>query len=166
MTPARKLTLVLVVLIVAVFALATPPALRDALERGQFYLFTSLFFADLAPRIAGPGAFRFVVQPLVATFLGTRDGVRDARAGREPYLRTLLLRRSERRALLRSALLSISNLILIAILLDAIFQWVIFRRVYPAAALLIGPLLICVPYSVARSLANRGAKIGGTAAPR
>ena len=45
-----------------------------------------------------------------------------------------------------------------AILLDSIFQWVLFDVVQPLAALVIGPVLICAPYTLARALANRGAR--------
>jgi hypothetical protein len=45
-----------------------------------------VFFAHLLARLSGPGAFRFVLQPLVAVLLGIRDGRADAKAGRPPYL--------------------------------------------------------------------------------
>ena len=46
-------------------------------------------------------------------------------------------------------------LLAVAILLDIISQALIFHEVRPGAALVVGPILISVPYSLARELANR-----------
>ena len=50
------------------------------------------------------------------------------------------------------------NLILMGILMDAVFQWIIFGTSHPGAALVLGPVLILVPYSIARALTNRLAR--------
>ena len=52
----------------------------------------------------------------------------------------------------------IQNLVMIAILLDMISQYLIFREVRPGAALMVGPVLIAIPYSVSRGLSNRIAR--------
>ena len=93
----RKLTILLAALIVAIFALAAPRALRDALARGDFYVFSTLFFSDLAPRLSGAGRLRFLIQPAIAILLGVRDGRGDARAGRAPYLWSLVFEQKDRR---------------------------------------------------------------------
>jgi hypothetical protein len=98
-----------------------------------------------------------VLQPLVAIALGIRSGVADARQGRPPYLWGLATDRQGRRALARDGLATVANLLLMGILLDAVFQWVILGASYPGAALVVGPVLITVPYSVARALSNRTA---------
>jgi hypothetical protein len=134
-----------------------PGALRDAFDRGGFYLFSHAFLDDLPKRLTGPGRFRFVLQPLVAIALGIRSGVADARQGRPPYLWGLATDRQGRRALARDGLATVANLLLMGILLDAVFQWVILGASYPGAALVVGPVLITVPYSVARALSNRTA---------
>jgi hypothetical protein len=53
----------------------------------------------------------------------------------------------------------VANLVLVGILLDAIFQWVILGVSHPGAALLVGPVLIGGPYAMARALANRVARL-------
>ncbi len=157
----RRLTLVLLALTAVVFVLAAPMALRQALEHGQFYVFTAGFLADIPKRLAGPGRFRFVLQPALATFLGIRDGRADALAGRRPYLLALLSTTGDRRELAKSALSATANLLLMGILLDAVFQWVILGMSYPGAALVVGPVLIATPYALARALANRAARALG-----
>ena len=41
------------------------------------------------------------------------------------------------------------------IVLDAVAQLLIYGQVPPGAALVIGPVLICIPYAVTRALTNR-----------
>ena len=74
-------------------------------------------------RLTGPGRFRLLLQPLVATFLGIRSGVADARAGRPPYLSGVLFHRDLRGELARTGFETVVNLLLMGILLDAVFQW-------------------------------------------
>ena len=160
--PARagRLTLVLAGLTLLVLVLSLPGALRDAFDRGGFYLFSRAFLEDLPKRLAGPGRFRFVLQPLMATLLGIRSGMADARAGRPPYLLGLVTDRQRRGELARDGLASVANLLLMGVLLDSIFQWVILGSSYPGAALVVGPVLIAAPYTLARALSNRVARLG------
>lgn len=151
----RRLTLVLAVLTVLALALSVPGSLSEAWERGGFYVFSREFFADLPRRLTGPGRFRFLLQPALAAALGIGAGRADAREGRPPYLYALLLGRHGRRELVREALRSIAHLMLAGVLVDSVCQWLILGASYPGAALVVGPVLIAFPYSVARALANR-----------
>jgi hypothetical protein len=151
----RRLTLVLAVLTVLALALSVPSSLREAWERGGFYLFSREFFADLPRRLTGPGRFRFLLQPAFAIAIGIGAGRADARAGRPPYLYALLTRAEGRRELVRDAFRSIAHLLLAGVLVDSVCQWLILGASYPGAALVVGPVLIALPYSVARALANR-----------
>ena len=150
-----RLTLVLATLTVLVLALSVPGSLRDAWARGGFYIFSREFLEDLPKRLSGPGRFRFLLQPMMAILLGVAAGRSDARAGRPPYLWGLVFGGQGRGRLLRSALADVVNLLLVGILLDSVCQWLILGASYPGAALLVGPVLIAVPYAVARALANR-----------
>jgi hypothetical protein len=151
----ERLTLVLAVLTAAVLALSVPGSLRDAWERGGFYLFSREFLLDLPKRLYGPGRFRFVLQPAVAVALGIAAGRADARAGRAPYLYALVLGSEDRGGLVRSAYRDVANMLLAGILVDSVCQWLILGASYPGAALLAGPVLIAAPYALARALANR-----------
>jgi hypothetical protein len=150
-------TISTVVTVVAVLILvaAIPSAVRDTFETGRVYLFSAQFLEELPQRLTGPGRFRFVLQPLVAIFLGWRSGLSDARAGRPPFLYGLLSRGANRNALLHSGLAAIRDLVAVAIILDAVSQLLIYRQVHPGAAVILGPVLITVPYVVARALTNR-----------
>jgi hypothetical protein len=151
----RHVTVILASLTLLVLALSLPGSLRDAFDRGGLYLFSRAFLEDLPKRLAGPGRFRFVIQPVLAMVLGIRGGLADARTGRPPYLYGLLMHRGLRRQLVRSGFESVANLVLMGILLDAVCQWLILGASYPGAALVVGPVLIGVPYAIARALSNR-----------
>jgi hypothetical protein len=152
----QRLTIVLAVLTVLVLAFSIPGSLRAALDRGNFYVLSSEFLVDLPKRLFGPGRFRFLLQPAIATVLGVLAGRADTRAGRVPYLWALALGSDRpRRELVREAFRSIVNLLLMGILLDSVCQWLILGASYPGAALVVGPVLIAGPYGVARALANR-----------
>jgi hypothetical protein len=157
----RRETLVAVVATLAIAA-ALVPAIVDTIETGRVYLFSRQFLEELPRRFTGPGRLRFLLQPTVAILLGVRGGLADARAGNPPYLFGLLFARGRRRELLRSGAAAIRNLLAAGIILDLVFQLVLFRSVHPGAALLVGPILICAPYALSRALTNRVARhLGG-----
>jgi hypothetical protein len=154
----KRSTVILAGLTLLVLLGSVPGALRDAYERGGFYLFSQAFLEDLPKRLTGPGRFRFVLQPLVATLFGIRSGVADARAGRPPYLLGLVTDGAHRRELMRDGLSTVANLLLMGILLDSVFQWMILGQSYPGPALIVGPVLITAPYAIARALSNRATR--------
>lgn len=145
---------VLTCLTIAILLSALPGAIRRLIETGNPYLFTRGFFEDMVARLSGAGRFRFVLQPSVALLIGARDGLKDARKGLPPFLLALTSCGVCRYDLLRSAFTSVRDLISIAVILDVISQYIILGRVHPAAALLLGPVLIAIPYAVSRALAN------------
>lgn len=144
----------------AVLVASAPGALRDAWERGGIYLFSWEFVEDLPRRLTGPGRMRFVFQPLVAMLIGVRAGLGDARAGRPPYLLAVIAHPQHRRQVLAETARGLANIVLVGILLDAISQWLILGVAHPGAALVVGPVLIALPYAIARAVSNRIARPG------
>src|SRR5437773_579372 len=162
----RRSTLVLAGITLVVLVLSVPGALREALERGEIYLFSRAFLEDIPRRLTGPGRFRFILQPLTAIVLGIRSGLADARAGRPPYLYGVLFHPDLRRQLMTSTLESVANLLLLGILLDAVAQWLILGVSHAGAALVVGPALIVTPYTVARARESRRAAAHEARGPR
>lgn len=159
---SRRTTWVLAACTLAVLVAAVPGALRDAQERGGIYLFSWAFFADLPRRLTGPGRLRFVFQPLVAILIGIRSGIGDARKGRPPFLLALLAHPGHRREMLAEVGPALANIVLFGILLDTISQWLILGVAHPFAALIVGPVLIGLPYAIARALANRAVRVANS----
>jgi hypothetical protein len=146
---------VLTALTVAVLLATLPGTIERLVRTGDPYLLSKQFFQDLLARLSGAGRLRFIFQPAVAIFIGLRDGIKDSRVGRPPFLLALVSRPEHRAHFLRSALASVRDLVAVAIILDVISQFFIFQKVHPGGALVLGPVLIAVPYSIARALGNR-----------
>ena len=49
---------------------------------------------------------------------------------------------------------AIGHVLAVGILLDAVAQLLIYKQIHPGAALVIGPILVCVPYAMARGLTS------------
>ena len=146
---------ILAAIVIAILLATLPGAIQRIIQTGDFYLLTRRFFDDMLARLTGPGRLRFIVQPTVAILLGARDSAKDARAGVPPFLRVLATGGHSCRESLKSAFLSTRDLIFVAILLDLIAQFLIFHVIHPGAALLLGPVLIAIPYAVSRAWASR-----------
>jgi hypothetical protein len=149
---------IVAVLALVVIAAAIPFAIADTIEKRRVYLFSSQFLEELPQRFSGTGRFRFILQPLLAILLGVRGGIADVKAGNPPYLFGLFFTSGQRRNLLRNAGEAIGILLALGIILDVVFQLILYREVHPGAALLIGPILICTPYAISRALTNRSVR--------
>jgi hypothetical protein len=107
---------------------------------------------DLVSRLDGPLHFRLIVQPLVAVFFAIRDGRRDAREGRAPF--RLFTRPEQRREVLLSSWKSLGKVFIIAVILDAVYQFLELRWFYPGEALLVALILAVLPYFLLRGTVN------------
>ena len=113
------------------------------------------FWHDLVERPDGPMRFRFLLQPLMATIVATRDGLKDARSGRSPYLATVLVNPQERVGRLREGLNATARIIALGLIMDVIYQAVVFETFYPDQALVVALVLAFVPYLIIRGVIAR-----------
>lgn len=145
-----------ILLIVTVFLLAAalPSVVREIMT-GNIYLFSKQCWNDVLSRFVGPGRFRFLFQPAVAMILGIIGGKRDATAGRPPYLWSIIHREADWKEAMQAGFDTISTMLILGILADIVFQYILFRIVHIAPALILGPILITVPYASARGISNR-----------
>ncbi|HTI83012.1 MAG TPA: hypothetical protein VL614_21380 [Acetobacteraceae bacterium] len=113
---------------------------------------------DLVERPEGPLSFRFILQPLMAVVSAILDGLRDARTIRSPFFRALIFEPQHRMARLVEALNAIARIILLGLVMDIIYQVIVFKRFYPVEAVIVALLLAVVPYVVLRGLITRAAR--------
>jgi len=113
------------------------------------------FWHDLVERPDGPMRFRFLLQPLMATIVATRDGLKDARSGRQPYLAAVLGNSQERIGRLREGLDATARIIALGLVMDVIYQAVVFETFYPDQALVVALVLAFVPYLIIRGVIAR-----------
>ena len=116
------------------------------------------FWEQLIAQPSGPLAFRLILQPIMATILAIIDGLKDARSGRPPFLRTMLSDPSQRGAYLREGLKRVSRVIVFAFVMDAIYQYLVLHRFYPVEALVTVFVLAVLPYLLIRGPIERIAR--------
>lgn len=115
----------------------------------------SRIFENLAGRVSGPMKFRLVMQPLMAIIFAILDGRKDALEGRAPYFWALFTSPGRRRDMLRSGWKSVGKIFVIALVLDAVYQYIELTWFYPGEAMVVAFILAIVPYVLLRGPANR-----------
>ena len=103
--------------------------------------------------LARPGwslTFRFLLQPTMSVAVAVRDGVKDARTGRPPFLWSALTNSEASGGWLREAIAATGKIFLLAVALDAADQYVTLRTFHPIEALIIAVILAVIPYILLR----------------
>jgi hypothetical protein len=113
---------------------------------------------QLVARITGPMKFRLVLQPAMAIFFAVRGGLKDAREGKPAYFWGLFTDPAERKAALKDGWKSVGKVFILAILLDAIYQFIVLRMFYPGEAVVVAIILAIIPYLLVRGPVNRVAR--------
>ena len=120
------------------------------------------FFArvgeQLVARVTGPMKFRLVLQPAMAIVFAVRGGLKDAREGQPAYFWGLFTDPAERKAALKDGWKSVGKVFILAIVLDAIYQFIALRWFYPGEAVVVAIILAIVPYLLVRGPVNRVAR--------
>ena len=98
-------------------------------------------FENLANRVSRPMKFRLILQPLMAAILLSRSGLKDAWEGRPAYFWALFIKSAHRRDMLRDGWKWVGKVFVIAVILDLVYQLIVFRWFYPGEALLVAVIL-------------------------
>ena len=113
---------------------------------------------QLIERPSGPMSFRFILQPCMAAIAAIHDARKDARRDQAPYLWTILHSPEQRVARLNEAANATARIFLLGLIMDAIYQILVFDRFFPVEAVVIALILAFLPYVVVRGLALRIAR--------
>jgi hypothetical protein len=113
------------------------------------------FWDGIARELGGKGQLRMIVQPAMAVFFGVRLGLADAREHQAPFVIRLFRTAPGGTSFIRQALSDVIVPFCIAVIIDSILQYTTLGRVRPLAALIVGALLVWLPYAAARGLTNR-----------
>jgi hypothetical protein len=118
----------------------------------------SRMYGQILGRGTGPLNFRLVVMPIVVSVLAVRAHLRDVREGRPTELWAFLKNPAERRRLFRSGLRDFGKVFIVAVVLDTMYQLLVFGWVYPAEVLFIAVMCAVVPYFLVRGPVTRVAR--------
>jgi hypothetical protein len=113
------------------------------------------FWQGIVEVASGRGQLRLILQPLVAMVVGIRVGITDAKLHHEPFLKRLTFTKGNRAALAKEAARTVLVPFCLAVVFDGILQYLSLGYVRPMAALVMGVMLIWIPFSLARSITNR-----------
>ena len=113
------------------------------------------FFENMVGRVHGPMKFRMILQPTMAIIFAIRDGRKDGREGRPPYFWALFTEPGHRLELLRNGWKSFGKIFCLALVLDAVYQYITVRWFYAGEAVVTALILAVIPYVLLRGPANR-----------
>ncbi|WP_206606684.1 hypothetical protein [Steroidobacter cummioxidans] len=94
----------------------------------------------------------------MAAIAAIRAGIIDARTGRSPYFLALWTEPDERARRMHEGLAATARIFLLGLVMDAIYQFVEYRKFYPAEALVVSVVLAVVPYFLIRGPVARIAR--------
>jgi hypothetical protein len=110
---------------------------------------------QISDRVSGPMKFRIVLQPLMATFLAIRSGLRDAKSGAKPYFWSLISTPGRRTEMIKEGWKSIARLFFLAMILDTVYQIFVEHSFHLRAALVVAIVLAILPYLILRGIVTR-----------
>jgi len=119
------------------------------------------FWDSIVRDVTGRGMFggafqlRLILQPLAAVILGVRLGIRDAKRGELPFFMALVHCETGRGAMLAKAARDALLPLIVAFVIDSILQRLINGHVRPLVAVIVGGLLVFLPFLIVRALTNR-----------
>jgi hypothetical protein len=118
----------------------------------------TLLADNLHDRVSGPMKFRIVLQPIMATLLAIRSGLKDAKSGAPPYFWSLLFTPGHRMEMIKDGWKSVGRLFFLAVALDLIYQAIVQSSIRPRAAIFVAIVLAIVPYLLLRGIITRIAR--------
>lgn len=113
---------------------------------------------QLFGRVTGPLSFRLILQPLVSITLAVRAGLKDARENKPAFLWEFVRTPGKRRQLLHSSWKDIGRVIIVAFVIDSVYQTVVLKFFYLLQAVIVTFLLAVVPYILFRGPVTRLSK--------
>ena len=120
--------------------------------------FINNFLSNVGIRHEGPMSFRLYLQPAMSLIYAVIAGVRDAKAGRQPFLiNGLILGKTNRsrKELLKELWKDVGKVFILAAIMEIIFEIIEFKTVHPFEVLKVSFWLAIVPYLLFRGTVAR-----------
>ena len=99
-----------------------------------------------------------MLQPVVVAIAAIHDGIKDARIGRSLYFWTIFYDPQSALSGCDEALNATARIILLGVVMDVIYQFIVLTTFYPVEALIVALLFAFVPYLLIRGPAARIAR--------
>jgi hypothetical protein len=92
---------------------------------------------------------------LAAAIIACRAGFRDARTRRPAYGWAILTNPVDRHELLREGWRELARVFIVAVLVDLIYEVIVFHQIYLVQSFIVAGLLALLPYPLIRGSVNR-----------
>ncbi len=142
----------------AIVALMALFALGGILWYGMAPQQLARVWQNLVERPDGPMLFRYFLQPTMVTIAAVLSGIKDARLGRTPFLQTVINNPAERAGRLDEAIVDTSRVMLLGLVMDSIYQFLVFDTFHPGEAVIVTLMLAFLPYVLLRGPVARVAR--------
>jgi hypothetical protein len=116
------------------------------------------FWENLVGRVGGPMTFRLILQPIMAAIFAVRSGLKDAKEGKPAYFWALFTDSVHRGDMLRDGWKAVGKVFIFAIIIDLVYQLIVFRWFYPGETFWVAVALAFIPYLAIRGPVNRIAR--------
>ena len=116
-------------------------------------------YDQMVGRFYGPMHLRLIVMPCVVTVIAIQAGWRDARKRKPPYLSSVIGDPAIRRAQIRAAWPALKRIVLMAFVLDFVYQIYVFRAYYVFQTVLLTLVVVILPYILVRGTTTRVARV-------
>ena len=113
------------------------------------------FWQEILERPSGPLAFRFILQPAMASFLAIRDGWHDAEMHRPPFFWAIVHDPTSRGPRLHEGLVAVLRVLALGATMDLFYQMVRLHGLRPVQTVVIAFALAFLPYLIVRGPAAR-----------
>ena len=130
--------------------------IRDVFSRGSH---------QMIGRISGPLNFRLIITPIIVTLMALTAGWRDAQHGEPAFFWALVSDPEKRRARMQAVWASIKRVIIVASIIDMLYQLYAFRAYYVFQTILLVIVVAILPYILVRGATTRIASLFCKAKP-
>ena len=116
------------------------------------------FLTDLGIRQHGPMSFRLYLQPAISLIYAILAGIRDAKAGKQPFvINGLILGKTKRsrKELFKELWKDVGKVFILAAIMEIIFEIIEFKSVHPFEVIKVSFFLAIVPYLIFRGSVDR-----------
>ena len=100
-------------------------------------------------------AFRLILQPIAAALLAIRAGLKDARMAHPAYGWAIVSDPVRRRDLLQEGPKEITKVFVVAVVIDLVYEIIVFQAIYLGQSLIVAVAVALVPYVMIRGPINR-----------
>ncbi len=118
--------------------------------------FINNFLNNVGIRHEGPMSFRLYLQPAMSLIYAVIAGLKDAKAGKPPFvIDGLILGKTDRKQALKDLWKGVGKVFILAVIMEIIFEIIVYKTIHPLEVIRVSFFLAILPYLIFRGLVER-----------